>query len=76
MRRNIVISTIVLWAIASGVYAFIYISETIALPDAEGYEKLWDWQLFFFSLVRLPILLVLLLVVLWLEYRFLPDRRR
>jgi uncharacterized BrkB/YihY/UPF0761 family membrane protein len=75
MRRHIVISTIVLWAIATGVYAFIYISETIALPDAEGYEKLWDWQLFFFSLVRGPILLVLLLVVLWLEYRFLPDGR-
>jgi len=49
------------------------VTDRLALPDAVGYEKAWDWQLFFFGLVRLPILVVLLLVVLWIESRVLSE---
>jgi hypothetical protein len=30
---------------------------------------LWDWQLFFFAIGRLPLLVILLGVILWLERR-------
>lgn len=58
---------------ASGRFQYVYVTDRLALPDAVGYEKAWDWQLFFFGLVRLPILVVLLLVVLWIESRVLSE---
>ena len=45
---------IVVWAVAVAVYAYVYVTSRIALPGAEGYERLWDWQLFFFAIGRLP----------------------
>ena len=76
MRRLTMIFTIALWAVTAGIYALRYASVRTALPDAEGYERLWDWQLLFFSLVRLPVLVVLLVVVLLLEHKFLPGPNR
>ena len=53
--RWIMAWTIVLWALGTSVYAYIYVTSRVRLPDAVGYEADWSWQLFFFSLVRLPI---------------------
>ena len=66
---------IVVWAVAVAVYAYVYVTSRIALPGAEGYERLWDWQLFFFAIGRLPFLVILLGVILWLERRISGRRR-
>lgn len=65
--------TLIAWVVLTAVYAYVYVTDRLALPDVVGYEKAWDWQLFFFGLVRLPILVVLLLVVLWIESRILSE---
>ena len=66
---------IVVWAVAVAVYAYVYVTSRIALPGAEGYERLWDWQSFFFAIGRLPLLVILLGVILWLERRISGRRR-
>ncbi len=62
------LSTAWAWMLATTIYAYFYVSRRISIPDAEGYEKLWDWQLFFFSIVRLPLLLCVLGTALFIEY--------
>src|SRR5438094_496765 len=50
------LATCAVWAVAVAVYAYVYVSSRISLPGAEGYERLWSWQLFFFAIARLPLL--------------------
>jgi len=71
MRRRIRILIIVVWAILTAGMAYSYVTERIRLDDAVGYEQEWDWQLFFFSVTRLPILVAGLCLALWLESKLL-----
>jgi hypothetical protein len=61
--------TALLWLLATAAYAFIYVNARIHLPGAEGYETQWDWQLFFFSITRLPFLVLALALALYIEER-------
>jgi len=70
------VATVGLWLAVTGVYAYRYAIRRVSLPDAVGYERAWDWQLFFFAITRLPLLVLLLAVVLWLEWRWLAGRGR
>jgi hypothetical protein len=55
-----------LWLVATIASAHWYVSSRIALPDAApGYETSWDFQLFMFSLVRLPLFVAGLGILLW-----------
>jgi len=60
--------TTAIWLLTTSAYAFIYVARNVALPEAAGYEADWSWQLFFFSLVRLPLLVLALGVLLLLEH--------
>jgi len=60
-----------MWLVGAALYAGQYVTARISLPSAVGYERAWDWQLFFFALTRLPLLTLLLAVVLWPECRLL-----
>jgi len=70
-RRWVIAGTTLVWLIAVTLYARQYIIARVSLPDAVGYERAWDWQLFFFGLTRLPLLVAMLALVLWLESRWL-----
>src|SRR5262245_35111958 len=61
------VATFVGWFAATAAYAYIYVSQAIAWPLAQGYEHDWEWQLFFFAITRLPWLLGLLVAVLAIE---------
>ncbi len=68
------VPTVGLWLAGTCVYAYWYVVDRISLPGAVGYERAWDWQLFFFATTRLPFLALLLAVVLWLEWKWLPTK--
>ena len=53
------------WLILVAGYASVYVLQRINSPDAEGYERDWQFQLVMFSIVRLPFLLLGLGVALW-----------
>jgi hypothetical protein len=72
MRASIV--TLAVWLAVTGGSAWWYVRSRLALPDLEGYEKHWDWQLMFFGLTRLPLFIVVLLIALWLERRYLANQ--
>ena len=67
-RRNIIIYTIIFWAIGCWFYAYYYVTSIISSPDVTpGYEQDWDFQLLVFFIFRFPLLLVVLIVVIALE---------
>jgi len=74
MKRAVIGLTVLAWLAVCSVYLYRYVTTRVALPDAYGYEKAWDWQVFFFGLTRLPILIVILVAVLWFEHRLLSKR--
>lgn len=63
-RRNALMLVVVLWILATCGYAAFYVQDVLSKGPHYGYEGEWPWQLFFFSLVRLPWLLALLLLAL------------
>jgi len=80
-KRRVILLTCTVWLLVVCGYASVYVVSHATSAGAEGYEKLWDWQLMFFALTRLPILVVVLLVVVFLETRYFrikksgePDR--
>lgn len=46
-RRSVLLATARIWVVGTLAYAYFYVVERIRLPDAQGYERLWSWQLFF-----------------------------
>jgi hypothetical protein len=63
-QKSKVLMTIGGWFVFTAAYAFIYVREKMKLPDLQGYETEWDWQLLFFCIVRLPWLALLLALIL------------
>lgn len=39
------IVTVILWVVLTATWAYVYVTDRLALPDAVGYEKARDWQL-------------------------------
>ncbi len=71
MNKRIRIFIIFVWLILTVGMAYSYVAERINIDDAVGYEKEWDWQLFFFCITRLPILLAGLFLALWVEKKLI-----
>jgi len=64
-RRNIIICTVIVWAIGCCFYAHYYVTSIISSPDVSpGYEQDWDFQLLMFFIFRFPLLLVVLIVLI------------
>lgn len=68
-----IVVTALIWAGCVAAYAFYYVKSRLALPDLEGYEAEWSWQLLFFGLTRLPWLVAVLAGVVLLEHRLLKS---
>lgn len=73
--KRMMVGTVIVWALATSAYAYVYVTSSVALPEAVGYETDWSWQLFFFALVRLPFLILVLGALLYVEYRLWSHRR-
>jgi hypothetical protein len=73
--RKTVAMTLVAWLIGTAAYAFFYVHSQLSLQGLEGYEKDWDWQLLFFGIFRLPLLLIGLAAVIWCEWLCFSDDR-
>jgi hypothetical protein len=58
-----------LWLVVVTAFAYQYVRARVSLPDAEGYEADWTWQLFFFAITRLPIALIGLFLIMWFVLR-------
>ena len=62
------------WLIFILIMALVYAHNRLNSPVADpGYETTWSFQLLMFSFFRLPIYLVALIVVLWLEKKYLSP---
>ncbi len=73
-RTKVKLYTTLIWFVCTVLYAYDYVLTRVGSEQAEGYEKLWDWQLGFFLIARLPILLVVLAVLLFIEHAFLKKQ--
>ena len=58
--------------LVTGLAAYFYVHERIGSPKAiPGYETTWKFQLIMFVIFRLPLFLIGLGLLLYLERRFL-----
>ena len=74
IRVLAIIGTILTWVIGCGVCANVSINRILSSPDIEpGYVSTWDFQLAMFFIFRFPILLMILIIVVGLEYHFLEK---
>lgn len=58
IRKKLFVITILVWIVATVIYAYIYVTSVLAQPNLEGYETEWQFQLLMFSIFRLPWLLI------------------
>jgi hypothetical protein len=58
---KVILSTVLLWLLGTGLYAYYYIVTILNSPEPfDAYARNWQFQLFAFSLVRLPFLVMAL----------------
>lgn len=76
MKRKVILTTIAIWMVATIICGYIYVViGATRSPVAAEYETWWNYRLAFFAVSIFPILLAALLIILWLEYRYLPKER-
>ena len=73
-KRKIIWLTIFAWVLITMSYAYIYVTTILSHPGLEGYEAEWNWQLFFFGIVRLPWLIVGLVIIILLENKLIKNK--
>jgi hypothetical protein len=67
-RRALIIATVAAWLIACALYGYYYVVSILALPEPyDAYARNWQFQLMAFSIVRLPILVLALALIIYLE---------
>ena len=60
-ETKVILSTVLLWLLAVGLYAYYYIVIILNSPEPyDAYARNWQFQLLAFSLVRLPFLVMAL----------------
>jgi hypothetical protein len=75
MRPRAIVITVLVWLAIAGVYAYYYAFDRVTSPDAvPGYETDWGFQLFAFSIVRLPLFVIALVLIIWAGRRFWPRK--
>ena len=64
------------WCLLVCLIGFLYARRRIYSPDAvPGYETMWSFQLAMFAIFRLPILVLILVGVLFLEGKLFSKRK-
>jgi len=63
-KLELILWATLLWLIATCAYAYYYVVTILALPrDYDAYARNWEFQLFAFSLFRLPWMILGLAVI-------------
>ena len=75
MKFKVITATIILWTMLTIIcgYAYVVIGATW-LPVAAEYETRWDYRMAFFMLSYFPVLLLVFLVILLIEWKYLPKK--
>jgi hypothetical protein len=62
---KVVLSTVLLWLLATGLYAYYYVVTILNSPEPyDAYARNWQFQLLAFSIIRLPFLIGLLYLLI------------
>ena len=61
------ILTILLWLIGGALYCYWYINSNLALPISDAYANSVGFQLMMFVFFRLPFLLLILPIIIYIE---------
>ena len=67
-KSKVIASTVLLWLVASALYAYYYVISILRSPEEyDAYARNWKFQLLMFSIFRLPILVLALPLIIYLE---------
>jgi hypothetical protein len=76
-RGAVIASTVTVWCAASAVYAYFRAIHLINSSLTEpGHEKMLSFQMLTFAVSRLPWLVIVLALAVWLETKFLPREHQ
>ena len=69
-RKSFVVMmlTFAVWFLLCIALSLYYIYKHLNSHGLEGYEKEWDWQLFFFAISQFPYLFILLIILIVVEF--------
>jgi uncharacterized membrane protein YagU involved in acid resistance len=75
MKRKVITATIIVWTALTIIFAYVYVVIGAAWPQvAAEYETRWDYRLAFFALTCLPVLLIVLLALVLLEWKYISEK--
>ena len=75
MKRKVITATIIVWTALTLVSAYVYVVIGATWPPvAAEYETRWDYRMAFFALTCLPVLLIVLIVLVLLEWKYLSEK--
>ena len=75
MKRKVVTATIIVWATLTIVFAYVYVLIGATWPPvSDEYVTRWDYRLGFFALTCFPVLLLVLMLILLIEWKYLPEK--
>ena len=75
--RKVILAIVVLWLIATCLYAYYYVVTILNLPEPyDAYARNWQFQLLAFAIVRLPFLILALNLLIMVVLAVAKRRRQ
>ncbi len=72
MKRKPILITILVWFALTALSGYLYARIKVQTPVSEPvFASMWGWHLLMFAIYLLPIYVIVLGVIIWLERRFL-----
>jgi hypothetical protein len=76
MKKRLIVASVVLWSIGVFFWCERYVGGVLASADiSPGYESTWSFQVVMFLVFRMPIALLFLAGLLFVECRMLKKIR-
>ena len=76
MKRKAILVTIIVWFVLTVFSAYLYARIKVKTPLSEPvFESMWGWHLLMFGIYLLPIFVIALILILWIEMKLLQKKR-
>lgn len=74
-KQKLIAATVIVWAMLSAIGAFVYALIGTRTPIEEPvFQSMWGWHLLMFAIYLLPVTVIILGLVLWLEHKLFPSK--
>jgi len=77
MKRRPILITIIVWFFLTVFSAYLYARIKVKTPLSEPvFDSTWGWHLLMFAIYLLPVFVIALVLILWLETKLLATKKK